>query len=155
METNSDFESEVESLEEEKEAVSEADELMDRFDRAVAEADELASNGIWPSKCFSQVVEILPSEAEEQYPIINSIWQRFLRLSKEDSIHPYVRLCIVEVLNPLLIHVGREFSLDNRGMGIVDRLQFQLAKSRSHTIATKSSDENITKHVLNLKLGVN
>ena len=66
-----------------------------------------------------------------------------------------MRLCIVEVLNPLLIHVGREFGLDNRGMGIVDRLQFQVAKNLAHTIATKASEENITKHVLNLKLGVN
>jgi len=139
----------------EEEVVEVRDKWMEAIDQAVVEANKKAEEGIWPSDCFKEVTEMIPTKPMEQYRKIGSLWHRFTQLSRDETIHPYTCLCIVEILNPILKNVNSEFGMDNREMGILDRTLFLIRQTAGFTKAKLDRDEAIQKRILRLKLGVN
>ena len=128
---------------------------MEAIDQAVVEANKKAEEGIWPSDCFKEVTEMIPTETMKQYRKIGSLWHRFTQLSRDETIHPYTCLCIVEILNPILKHVNSKFGMDNRAMGIADRTLFKSRQTAGYTKATLDRNEPIQERILSLRLGVN
>ncbi|SVA68765.1 uncharacterized protein METZ01_LOCUS121619, partial [marine metagenome] len=139
----------------EEEVVDVRDKLMEAIDQAVVEANKKSHEGIWPSDCFKDIAELIPTDAMEQYRKISPIWHRFTQLSRDEEIHPYTCLCIVEILNPILENVSSEFNMDNRGMGVGDRGPFRTQQAAAFDKAKRNGDESVQQRVMGLKLGVN